>query len=113
MSAERPEGGCPACGARFRGAALCSRCGADLTRLMSLAAAGFLERREARRLLLQGDLDAAIERARRAQRLAATSAGAAVLKVATCLALVSRREEGPRLTAPVVESPPSGDGAIY
>jgi predicted amidophosphoribosyltransferase len=83
-------GCCPACGARFRGDATCSRCGADLARLMSLAASAFLARRQARRLLLAGDLRGALEQARQAQRLAATRAGEAVSRIASCLAAISR-----------------------
>jgi hypothetical protein len=76
---------CPACGARFRGAVLCSRCGADLTRLMSLAAFAHLQRAGARRLLLEGDFAGALAQAREAQVLAATPEGEAIARIAACL----------------------------
>ncbi len=82
------QGRCPACGARFRGAATCSRCGADLSALMSIAAAAYRERQAARRLLLEADAVGAASRAGEAQRLAATSAGEALLRVASVLAVI-------------------------
>ena len=39
---------CPVCRARFRGVAVCSRCGADLARLMLLAAEAWRLREAAR-----------------------------------------------------------------
>ena len=46
---------CPVCNARFRGTPSCSRCGADLRPLMSLAARAVALRNRARRALAAGD----------------------------------------------------------
>ena len=46
---------CPVCLARFRGSARCSRCGADLTPLMRLAARSHALLRAAIDALLAGD----------------------------------------------------------
>jgi predicted amidophosphoribosyltransferase len=66
---------CPVCQARFRGSALCSRCGADLTALMLLAAHAHALRHSARHLLRQGDCPAALSAIRLAQQLHATAEG--------------------------------------
>ncbi len=66
---------CPVCRARFRGSSLCSRCGADLTALMLLAAHAYVLRRSAHRSLRQGDGPAALATSQAAQRLHATSEG--------------------------------------
>jgi len=85
------QGRCPACGARFRGAATCSRCGADLSGLMSLLVSAYRDRQEARRRLLAGDAAGAASRAGEAQRLAASSAGESLLRVASVLARLPAR----------------------
>lgn len=46
---------CPVCRARFRETRLCSRCGADLSGLMWIAARAWRLRRDARQALLNGD----------------------------------------------------------
>lgn len=89
------QGRCPACGAGFRGAATCSRCGADLSAPMSIAAAAYRERQAARRFLLEGDAAGAASRASEAQRLAPTSAGEALLRVASVLAPILRESALP------------------
>ncbi len=63
---------CPVCRARFRGAAECSRCGADLTALMVLAAHAYLLRQSARQALRQGDYRTALASAQAAEQLHAT-----------------------------------------
>ena len=63
---------CPVCRARFRRQRLCSRCGADLSTLMTLAAEAFLLRQAGRKALCNGDLEHALELARRSQELAQT-----------------------------------------
>jgi hypothetical protein len=85
--------GCPACGAGFRGSARCSRCGADLSVVMGLAAAAFLLRGRARRLLIEGELDAAATVARGAQRLDRSPAGEALVRVTS---LLKTAAAGPR-----------------
>jgi hypothetical protein len=69
------EGRCPVCQARFRGASICSRCGADLTPLMLLAAHAYSLRRSARRSLRAGDGQSALAAAKAAQNLHAVPQG--------------------------------------
>jgi predicted amidophosphoribosyltransferase len=66
---------CPVCRARFRSSSLCSRCGADLTALMLLAAHAYALRESARRSLRQGDCRTALASADAAQRLHSTAEG--------------------------------------
>ncbi|MHB8304095.1 MAG: hypothetical protein ACYDC6_14955 [Acidobacteriaceae bacterium] len=60
---------CPVCQARFRGATECSRCGADLTALMRIAAHAYVLRHAARQALLLGDFRAAMATVQKAQDL--------------------------------------------
>ena len=46
---------CPVCQARFRGARVCSRCGADLEPLMTVAVRAWRLRQAARQALDRGD----------------------------------------------------------
>jgi hypothetical protein len=69
------SGCCPVCQARFRGASRCSRCGADLSVLMSLASQAFVLRRAARQSLRQADNRAAAASVQAAQQLHATPEG--------------------------------------
>jgi hypothetical protein len=66
---------CPVCKARFRGAAECSRCGADLTALMLLVAQAYALREAARHALRSGDARNALASARAAQGLHSTAEG--------------------------------------
>ncbi len=77
--------GCPVCRARFRGSPRCSRCGADLTALMLLAAHAYVLRQAARQSLRQSDYQAAMASAHAAQRLHSTAEGIllSVLSTAT------------------------------
>ena len=68
-------GCCPVCQARFRGASRCSRCGADLSVLMSLASQAFVLRTAARELLRQADYRAAAASVQAAQLVHATPEG--------------------------------------
>ena len=70
---ESPQ--CPVCRARFRARSTCTRCGADLTPLMVLAARAFAARCAARTALGRGRIERARDLARRAQRLRRTAAG--------------------------------------
>ncbi len=74
---------CPVCRARFRSSRECSRCGADLTALMVLAAHAYLQRQSARQSLRQGDYWTALASAQAAQRLHTTEQGR-VLRL-TCI----------------------------
>ena len=66
---------CPVCRARFRGACECSRCGADLTVVMTLAAAAWRMRQDARHLLATREFAGAREMASHAQQICFTPAG--------------------------------------
>jgi len=66
---------CPVCKARFRGAAECSRCGADLTALMLLVAQAYALREAARQALRSGDARNALASACAAQGLHSTAEG--------------------------------------
>ena len=72
---EQDRSGCPACGAGFRGTRACSRCGADLGPLMTLAACSFRDRRAAREAIGRGDFEASRRLTLRAQRMCATRTG--------------------------------------
>jgi len=74
--------GCPVCQARFRGSSQCSRCGADLLPLMTLAAHAWRLREAARQALRQGDCSAALASARAAQQLQATEEGRLLVGIA-------------------------------
>jgi len=72
---------CPVCQARFRGAAICSRCGADLGRLMRLAAEAWWLRETARAAIAAGDFERVLELAAKAQEAQGTPAGEALLRM--------------------------------
>ncbi len=66
---------CPVCGARFRGTAVCSRCGADLTVLMRLQVRAFRLRQAARQAILAGQPGRARALVAEAQRIQRTPSG--------------------------------------
>ena len=66
---------CPVCRARFRGATSCSRCGADLTRLMHLSAEAWRLREAARVSMATGDFGRGFELAAQANGAQRTEAG--------------------------------------
>jgi predicted amidophosphoribosyltransferase len=72
---------CPVCQARFRGARVCSRCGANLEPLMLLAGQAWALRQAARRALAAGDFQAALELAVVAQRSHTTASGDALAQL--------------------------------
>jgi hypothetical protein len=72
---ERRAALCPVCRARFRGAARCSRCGADLTPLILLIAHAYRFRQQARQALCSGNRLRAFDCAEKAQHLHATLEG--------------------------------------
>jgi predicted amidophosphoribosyltransferase len=69
---------CPVCQARFRGARICSRCGADLEPLMVLAVKSWQLREAAREALAAGDVERALGLATEAQGIQGTDSGEAV-----------------------------------
>lgn len=66
---------CPVCRARYRGTAICSRCGADLEPLMRLIAEAYWLRRRARQALRDGDHGTARKLAASARKLHDTHHG--------------------------------------
>ena len=74
-AAPKTSGRCPVCGAGFRGTPACSRCGADLTALMRLAAGASRLRLAAIAEIAAGNLSQAAELAGRAGRMHATPGG--------------------------------------
>ena len=66
---------CPVCQARFRGAKICSRCGADLEPLMLFAAEAWRLREAARAAFGAGLFARAVDLAEAAQERQRTSAG--------------------------------------
>lgn len=80
---------CPVCQARFRGVSVCSRCGADLARLMIIVAEGWRLREAARSAMVAGEFGRAFELAGAAQEAHATSAGEALLRLGAWLAASS------------------------
>jgi predicted amidophosphoribosyltransferase len=72
------ENRCPVCQARFRGARICSRCGADLEPLMMLAMQAWQLRQAARQALDAGDIQRALGLATQAQGIQNTGSGEAL-----------------------------------
>ena len=66
---------CPVCQARFRGSAICSRCGADLASLLLLIDRAYGLRREARKAIETGDVGRAQELAEEAETVCSTQKG--------------------------------------
>ena len=81
---------CPVCRARFRGAPECSRCGADLTVLMTLASSAWRMRKAAREAVAAGDFARARELAAQAQEICYTAGGRRLGVVAHALACASQ-----------------------
>jgi hypothetical protein len=80
------ENRCPVCQARFRGARICSRCGADLEPLMVLAVEAWQLRQASRQALDAGDAERALERAIEAQGVQSTESGEALRLLGAWLA---------------------------
>jgi hypothetical protein len=76
---------CPVCQARFRGVPVCSRCGADLSRLMQIAAEAWRLRQAARGALAAGEFGRAFELAGWGQEAQSTPAGKALLRLGAWL----------------------------
>ena len=78
-------GRCPVCLARFRGARVCSRCGADLEPLMILAVKSWRLRSAARTAIGAGQFEQALDLAAQAQQALRTPAGEALRVVSELL----------------------------
>ncbi len=79
---------CPVCRAAFRETTECSRCGADLAPLMTLAARARHCRRKARQAIINGEYELARTWAKVAQSMCATSAGHKIFLLAAWCASV-------------------------
>lgn len=88
---------CPVCQARFRGARVCSRCGADLGPLMRLAVKAWQLRQGARQALEAGALERALGLASEAQHVHRTPSGEALCVL---IGWLSARATAPNLTPP-------------
>ena len=85
----RPGGfilGCPVCRASFRGEVTCSRCGADLQAVMTIAASAYRLRRAASAAILSNDAQRAERLAAEAQAMLSTPSGRRLLVLARVLA---------------------------
>jgi predicted amidophosphoribosyltransferase len=92
---------CPVCRARFRGSRFCSRCGADLSPLMLLAAEAWQLRAAARSSLQVGEFERARQLASEAQNLQFTSAGESLKLVSAWLvAQVTAQSDHPMPESP-------------
>jgi len=78
-------GRCPVCLARFRGARLCSRCGADLEPLMILAVKSWSLRAASRTAIGAGRFEQALALAQQAQEAQRTPTGDALRVVSELL----------------------------
>ncbi len=90
MNAPGPTGQCPVCQARFRGTNVCSRCGADLERLMRITAMSWQLREAARRAIEAGDHGRACRLALHAERVQQTPCGGSLLVLAKWLEATAR-----------------------
>jgi len=72
------ENRCPVCQARFRGARICSRCGAGLEPLMLLTVKAWQLRQAARQALATGDVERALGFAIEAQGVQGAGSGDAL-----------------------------------
>jgi hypothetical protein len=76
---------CPVCQARFRGSAICSRCGADLAPLLLLTDRAYRLRQDARKAIETGDVERAQELAAEAETVCSTSEGRNLLLLSSWL----------------------------
>ena len=90
---QHPILGCPVCKARFRGQAKCPRCGADLSRIMFVAACAQRLRGQARQALCEGRYHDAHEFAGEAQNLHRTPLGHKIIQIARLLDMVTVRRK--------------------
>ena len=89
------ENRCPVCQARFRGARICSRCGADLEPLMLLAVQAWQLRQAARQALDAGDLEQAIGLAVEAQGIQGAESGESLRLLSAWLKTIGAPSLGP------------------
>lgn len=82
MTAATEELRCPVCQAQFRGTGNCSRCGADLRRLMRLVVGAHAARQAARGALLAGNVELAWAQLHLAQRCRKTAVGTDLARLA-------------------------------
>ncbi|OEU52100.1 MAG: hypothetical protein BA868_05890 [Desulfobacterales bacterium C00003106] len=81
---------CPVCRAGFRGTTRCSRCGADLTRLMTLLVTARHYRNKARKAICLRKFEEARALSTSAQKIHATQAGKRLCLLTSWLAYRQR-----------------------
>jgi hypothetical protein len=91
MEAKRPYR-CPVCRAPFRATRECSRCGADLARVMSILAKAQISREHARAAIRSGEFHKAHLLAKQAQELHQTEEGRRLLLLTDWLGAGTYRE---------------------
>ena len=79
---------CPVCKAGFRSKVTCSRCGADLSRLMHLVAGAYHLRTRVRQALMQRHYQNAYELAQQAEALHSTPLGRKLYLTAGAMAMI-------------------------
>ena len=87
---------CPVCKAGFRSQTTCSRCGADLSRLMRLVAGAYHLRTRARRALAQHRYQEAHELAHQAEVLHSTPLGRKLALTSGAMAMIVVTPEAAR-----------------
>jgi hypothetical protein len=80
---------CPVCKASFRSQTTCSRCGADLSRLMRLVANAYHLRARARQALMQRRYQEAHELAQQAEAQHSTPIGRKLYLTAGAMAMIT------------------------
>ncbi len=103
MNREAPR--CPVCRAPFRGTTTCSRCSADLTRIMLLTARAHRLREQACQAFIRADYGLAALRASAATATQDHPASRALERIATLLILASRTPPRGRADASVCPHP--------
>jgi hypothetical protein len=96
---------CPVCRARFRGSRECSRCGADLTMVMTLAASAWRARQVVRQALAADDFARMRDLASHAQQICYTEAGKNLTELGAWLSKPHGRAD------PLVRAGPPGPAA--
>ncbi len=88
MKATTDDLRCPVCKASFRGETTCSRCGADLSRLMHLVAQAYHLRTRARQALMQRHYQGAHVLAQQAEALHSTPMGRKLCLTAGAMGMI-------------------------
>ena len=102
---------CPVCRARFRGSRECSRCGADLTMVMTLTASAWRARQAARQALAADEFARMRDLASQAQQVCYTEAGKNLAELGAWLAKAAAGNQVCCGADPLVRAGPPGPAA--